>query len=72
MAGFVWWSGFGAAHLLSCGEPQYLECWRKCIRAVNAQAKTEGGKQLWPHAYTEREGWTWSALSDRHFPGCDG
>ena len=48
-------NGFGNAYLLT-GDDRFLDVWRKQIDAVNAQAKVEGGRTLYPHMYGD-QGW---------------
>jgi hypothetical protein len=48
-------NGFGNAFLLT-GDDRYLDPWRKQIDAVNAHAKQEGGRTLYPHMYGD-QGW---------------
>ncbi len=48
-------NGFGNAFLLT-GDDRFLDVWRRQIDAVNAQAKVENGRTLYPHMYGET-GW---------------
>src|SRR6516164_5425999 len=48
-------NGFGNAFLLT-GDDRFLDAWRKQIEAVNAHARTEGGRTLYPHMYGD-QGW---------------
>lgn len=48
-------AGFGNAYLLT-GDDRFIDPWRKMIDLINAQAKTEGGKKVYPHMYGD-QGW---------------
>jgi hypothetical protein len=47
--------GFANAFLLT-GDDRFLDVWRKQIVTINAQAKVEGGRTLYPHMFGEH-GW---------------
>jgi hypothetical protein len=59
-------NGFGNAFLLS-GDDRFLDVWRKQIDAVNAHARIEGGRTLYPHMYGD-QGW-YDYRPDRYNPG---
>jgi hypothetical protein len=59
-------NGFGNAFLLT-GDDRFLDVWRKQADAVNAHARTEGGRTLYPHMYGDR-GW-YDYRPDRYNPG---
>jgi hypothetical protein len=48
-------NGFGNAYLLT-GDDRYVDVWRRQIDTINAQAKRESGRTLYPHMYGD-QGW---------------
>ncbi len=52
-SGFV---GFMNAYMLSGGDDAYIDGWRKQLDIVNSNAKTEGGRTVYPTKYGD-EGW---------------
>jgi hypothetical protein len=59
-------NGFGNAYLLT-GDDRFLEAWRKQHAAVNAHARAENGRALYPHMYGD-QGW-YDFRADLYRPG---